>query len=283
MTSLAVALSADSRGPSGLYVITDSRITLGVAGRWDTGQKTFASGRTPDIFGFAGDAFFPPAMLRQLLDQVNCGLLFDGGIDAERRHSLLAPMLRRAVAQHTGVPKVSTFAVFHGARDGEFMNSRFRLWETRYSGSSKPSWTDDERDLDTNANHSYLALVEGTGAEYIRKRGEQGINTDAKSTTRAAIWSFCNALREGQDPFSGGAPQLVGIWRKGPAQTFGFRWGGKSYLSGSVVPRGADFARVHWFNHRFERRDGENGRLLGRRHNKPKLIPIERVSYSNLS
>lgn len=58
MTSLGVALAIDARGPSAMYIITDSRISWPNGGHWDAGQKTFVSACSPDIFGFCGDAFF---------------------------------------------------------------------------------------------------------------------------------------------------------------------------------------------------------------------------------
>jgi hypothetical protein len=274
MTSLAVLLAKDDRRPAGLYIITDSRLTFRTkdgSQHWDSGQKTFASARTPDIFGFVGDASIPPAVLRQLVDQVNCGLLFGDGLDAERRHELVKPILEQAIRRQTGAI-ASLFSVFHGARDGELMVSRFRLWETRYYANTN-YFTDQERELQIDC--SYLAWVDGSGASYIKKNGAEWLDTDAGSTSRAGIWSFCNALREGEDPYSGGAPQLVGIWRKGPARTFGFWWNGKPYLSGAEVPGSANFGRVDWFNDRFERCDGATGCLLegAKRHDRPKLKP----------
>jgi hypothetical protein len=272
MTSLAVALAVDSRGPTGLYIITDSRLTWEAGGsrRWDAGQKTFASVRSPDIFGFCGDALFPPAILRQLLDLVNCGLIFADGMDTEHRHALVATTLRQALEQQTRAP-MSTFSILHGARDGELMRSRFRLWETRYRIDTG-TWSDEERDL--ISDHSYLVHVDGTGAGYVRKRGQEWLNTTAQGTSRAAIWSFCNALHEGLDPCSGGPPQLVGIWRKGPARIFGIWWRGRPYLSGMEVPSGSDVGKVDWFNHRFERCDGITGKRLAdaKRHTNPKAM-----------
>ncbi len=275
MTSLAVVLAKDDRCPAALYIITDSRLTFrtkeGDEHHWDSGQKTFASARTPDIFGFVGDATIPPAVLRQLIDQVNCGLLFGDDMDAEHRHELVKPILKRAIARQTGAIAV-LFSVFHGARDGELMGSRFRLWETRYYASTNKIH-DQEREL--QIDRSYLALIDGTGAHYIKKSGEEWLHTDAESTSRAGIRSFCNALSAGHDSSSGGAPQLVGIWRKGPARTFGFWWDGKPYLSGAEVPSSANFDRVDWFNARFERCDGATGHLLegAKRHGEPKLKP----------
>jgi hypothetical protein len=275
MTSLAVALAVDSRGPNALYIVTDSRITFlsGGGGVWNIGQKTFASTRSPDIFGFVGDSIFPPAVLRQLLDQVNCGLLYDEAVDAQQRHSILLRTFRRAINQRSGTVPISDFAVFHGARDGQLMKSNFRLWETRYFAQSK-TWKDYERKLLTD--RSYFAHIDGSGANYVINRGKEWISTDAEGTSRAAIWSFCNALREGGDRYSGGAPQLVGIWRVGTAQVFGFRWNGKPYVAGAEVSKSfaVNFENIRWFNHRFQRCDGVTGKRLksAARHSKPKKI-----------
>src|SRR5690242_15885211 len=85
MTSIAIALAIDARGPSALYIISDSRLTFygNSEKRWDAAQKTFASLRTPDIFGFCGDAIFPPAVLRQILEQINYGLIFHDSMNSQ--------------------------------------------------------------------------------------------------------------------------------------------------------------------------------------------------------
>lgn len=259
MTSLGVALAVDARGPSAMYIVTDSRISWSNGGHWDAGQKTFVAARSPDMFGFCGDAFFPPIVIRQIIDQVNCGVLFADGTDSGGRHRIFVHILRQSIERQSGAPIVN-FSIFHGARDGEFMQSRFRLWETcafltkqRISclGSIKKKLIED---------HFYFVHLDGSGANYVKKRGREWINTNAEGTSRAAIWSFCNTLHQGLAPCSGGAPQLVGVWRKGPARNFGFWWRGKAYLSGSEVPTAGPVNSVDWFNHRFERCNGLTGK-----------------------
>lgn len=268
MTSLAASLSVDERGPSALYIITDSRITWERSTiRWDAGQKTFASHASPDIFGFCGDAFFPPAIIRQVIEQLDAKLLCGDSLDASQRHERIAGVLRQAISQRIGAP-MRAFSIFHGAREGEFMKSRFRLWETMYS-VAVDRWDDVERNL--SEDRSYLVRIDGSGRNMIENKGREWLNTNAEGTSRAAIWSFCDALASGNDPHSGGAPQLVGIWRKGPARTFGFVWHGKRYLAGLEVPEGATWHCVDWFNELFERCDGQTGKLLegAKSHQKP--------------
>ena len=268
MTSLAVALSIDSRGPCAIYIVTDSRVTWRKrTERWDAGQKTFAPVNSPDIFGFCGNAYFPPLALHQMIDLVNAGIIFRTSEAAEHRHQRAIDVIRSAIENRSRAP-ISNFSIFHVARDGEFMTSKFCAWKTQYS-SQTGKWTDQE--LDLRNGQSYLAHIDGSGTATVLRDAGRWRGTSAKGTSRAAIGAFCDALYSGNDEFTGGPPQLVGIWRKGVAKQFGFIWCGKRYLSGVEVPFDAQFDNVHWFNQRFERFDGEKIKRLknAKRHPKP--------------
>jgi hypothetical protein len=194
-----------------------------------------------------------------MMDQVRLGLTFQDDTNAQQRHEQALEVLKLAIAEQQNAP-LSQFGIFHGARDGEyFRKCRFRLWVSWYYAKSE-IWTDQEKDLDVE--NSQLVVTDGTGKTYIEKHGKDWIDTGAKGTSRAAIWSFCDALRSGQDQYSGGPPQLVGLWRKGGAKIFGFLWDQKAYLSGADLPLSADFSCVQWFNDNFERCDGITGELL---------------------
>ena len=260
MTSLAAAISVDSRGPSGLYIITDSRITWAknAAEHWDAGRKTFASRASPDIFGYCGDAYFVPIILGQVLSLFDDGLFPLAGMNADQRHTVVLRSLETAIAK-VQTRHVENFSVFHGSRDGEFMTSRFRLWHSQYTVQSA-KWRDSE--LELSQSNSYLAHVDGTGKSSIEKSAAKLAGDAASGTSRAAMYSFCQSLQSGADKFSGGPPQLVGIWRKGLARQFGFCWHGKSYVAGVEVPSGAIHELTRWFNHLFEVCDGRTGSKL---------------------
>ena len=268
MTSLAVALSIDSRGPCAMYIVTDSRITWRTRSeRWDAGQKTFAPVNSPDIFGFCGNAYFPPLALRQMIDLVNAGIIFRSSEAVEYRHQKAIDVIRSAIENGSDLP-ISNFSIFHGSRDGEFMTSRFCAWKTQYI-SQTGKWIDQE--LDLSNGESYLAHIDGSGATTVSRQADRWQGTSAKGTSRAAIGAFCDALYSENDEFTGDPPQLVGIWRKGFARQFGFIWCGKRYLCGVEVPSDAQFDKVHWFNQCFERFDGGKIRRLkdAKRHSKP--------------
>jgi hypothetical protein len=257
MTSLAAAISLDSRGPSGLYIITDSRISWPKNGHWDAGRKTFASRSSADIFGYCGDAYFVPTVLGQATDLFEQGVMPIAKADAEARHNALVNLLRASIQR--GSPPFSSFSVFHGAREGELMESQFKLWRTSYDPRTRV-WLDER--LQLSSSHSYLAHIDGSGQATVDRYMKAIDGGEAAGTSRAAVHAFCRALHSGADVYSGGPPQLVGIWRKFTGQHFGFCWHGKSYLSGLEVPVDADHSAVNWFNHLFERVDGRTGSKL---------------------
>jgi hypothetical protein len=196
-------------------------------------------------------------MLRQIVDQVNLGLLVPGDLGAVERHTAMTSVFQSALALVIKM-QPAPFSIVHGTRENEGMTSRFRLFQTKFGPAD--GWKDEELDLD--ASQSYLAHLDGSGQRIIETRRNDWLGTSAAGTSRAAIWTFCDALQSGKDTFSGGAPQLVGIWRKGPAQTFGFLWHGRRYFSGLEVSDTAQFSNVNWFNHFFERCDGSTRKRL---------------------
>ncbi len=272
MTSLAAKLSVDSRGACALYILSDSRITWAnsESSHWDAGQKTFCSHISVDIFGFCGDAYLPPYALRQMVDIIDSGLLFSGSESAEYRNHQAISVFRSTFQNGHRLP-ISDFSIIHGAREDKLMSSRFRLWIVGFDASSA-TWHDDEINLD--ASNSHLCHVDGSGRRVIQKYERRWEGTSAAGTSRAAFWSFCDALFSEEDNRSGGPPQLVGLWRKGVARQFGIIWRGRRYLAGAQVPDEARFQDIHWFNQRFERMDGERVKRLPRaqRQDKPGRI-----------
>jgi hypothetical protein len=258
MTSLAAMVARDSRGPSSLYLMTDSRITWGESSQhWDAGRKTFASPVGADIFGYCGDAYFMPMTLGQVISIAAAKILDLSSPEADMRHqlilSLLTPSLSMIKTKH-----VLPMTLFHGARDSELMTSRFRLWRSQFDPKTM-SWSDEELVVE---DRSYLAAINGSGKTHVESYERKVAKTSAAGTSRAAVHAFCSSLRSSADPFSGGAPQLVGLWRKGPARQFGFFWNGKSFVGGMQVTSDLDRESMDWFNHLFERCDGRTGQRL---------------------
>ena len=127
--------------------------------------------------------------------------------------------------------------------------------------------------MDLTDGQSYLAHIDGSGATAVSRYRSKWQSTTAKGTSRSAIWAFCDALQNGDDQYSGGPPQLIGVWRVGAARQFGLIWNRNRYIAGAEIPSGSHFNKVDWFNQRFERYDGEKIRLLAGAKKQPKPHP----------
>lgn len=257
MTSLAAAISRDDRGPCALYLITDSRITwLSPSERWDAGRKTFPSPKSADVFGYCGDAYFMPIALSQVLNMVACGVIDLEGTSAQQRHSMILDQLKNSLGR-ISTKYASPVTVFHGAREGELMLSTFRLWRSEYRPALKSWITDVELPVE---DRSYLAKIDGSGTTTVKKYESRISGTAAAGTSRAAIHAFCKSLQSGEDPYSGGPPQMVGLWRIGPARQFGFVWQDRFFVAGMEANKSAGRKNIDWFNDHFERCDPNTGK-----------------------
>ena len=87
-----------------------------------------------------------------------------------------------------------------------------------------------------------------------RHKNPDGVNR----TSRSVFSAFCDSLKSCDDPLSGGAPQLVGLYRIGPAKTFGIIYDEERYFNGLPVGNTTLLNSVEWRNSLFERCDGES-------------------------
>jgi hypothetical protein len=136
------------------------------------------------------------------------------------------------------------------------MASRFRLW--RLDWSQARGWTDQEIALPTE---SALVLAVGSGADVVTRWDDEWRRRLGR-TSRSVFSAFCDALRSKGDPRTGGAPQLVGLYRTGVAHTFGVISDGRRYVCGLAVPESSAVESLEWRNELFERLDGRTLELL---------------------
>lgn len=259
MTSFAACIAFDSRAPSSLYFISDSRITWNITDKiWNSGRKTFSAKNTPDIFGYVGCAFLPTVIISQIVEQLDLGLICSSAAESDYRHSRILKSLKRSMHSLSGV-NGSNFSIFHGTRQNEFMDSQFKLWQSNFSSSGKFI---DDHEINIVYRKSHFAKIDGTGKGAVEVALANTSGSEFAGTSRSAIGAFCQALSAGDDLMSGGAPQLVGIYRKDPARTFGFVWKGKKYLSGLEVTQAEYWDGIQWRNSSLERCDGKTGEKL---------------------
>ena len=255
MTTLAAWVSVDSRRPSACYLVSDSRITWPDGAQWHTAQKLFVAERSPDIFGFCGDVQFPTLALRQVIEYADRGLLFGAIATAGDRHQAIAAALAAAYKGYPAI-KMKTSTVLHFGRDGEGGQSRFRLWRMDWSQSQ--SHIDRELELPTE---SVLAESLGSGSHVLIERNKRWKDAQGR-TARGIFSSFCEAIASGSDHYSGGAPQLVGLYPKWNGLMFGVVSAGKRFIAGNEVPTAANVHPFEWRNEQFERVDPSTLALL---------------------
>ena len=124
MTTLFSWLSVDNRGPSAIYIVSDSRITWGSPDKWwDSGRKVFAM-KSADVLGYCGEVLFPSLVLGQLSDLIDRGLLWPRDCAAENRHSIILEYLKTSFERRHNAPN-HDFTIIHCAREGDGLASKF--------------------------------------------------------------------------------------------------------------------------------------------------------------
>jgi hypothetical protein len=256
MTSLAAWVGVDGRGTTSLYFVSDSRISWGPAGpEWSLGRKLFASKTTSDIFGYCGDVLFPSLVLGQLESLLNSSVLFTGNENPSDRHEVIVRMIQNSLQTYPAGRRAN-FSIIHGAREHVGLKSVFHMWKLDWSNHL--GWQQTKVDL---PKESRVALSLGSGAGAFvewEKRWQRPLGR----VSRAVFGAFCDALKSGADAQTGGAPQVVRLYRDGPGSAIGIIFEGERFLHGVPVVSGQALNSVEWRNIHFERCDGESMTIL---------------------
>ncbi|MFE9562396.1 hypothetical protein ACFYM0_14965 [Streptomyces sp. NPDC006487] len=257
MTSLAAWVGVDQRGPASVYVATDSRVSWANSSHhWDGVRKTFSSTNSPDVFGYVGDVLFPALVLPTVAEILSHESTAPRGI-------LSSQSLFRAIVEHAWsalpIPERRDVQLVHATREGEGVSCEFGFQVLKYSAADE-AWASEHPPMPDCS--SGLVLL-GSGKGSLNEAAAEWKRSDAGGTSRAEFGAFCEALGGGADPRSGGAPQIVGLYRKGPGRLFGTSWAGSAHVSGLPLPEGLSIADVEWRNHLFERTDSNGQRVAG--------------------
>lgn len=290
MTSFIAWVGVDARGPASVYFASDSRLTWGTdTNGWDCGMKLFASKSQPEIFGFVGYAMLPQSVLRKACDAIDHGLR---AMADEKTLQARVNWLRERVKSETSKHPnkyMDSFTIFHGirlgsgmpfsetdimdfARDRESVRSYSCFYLFAISWDAKTDkWT--EQEICIPQTISSVLKIDGTGTASVGKWSEAWKRSDQGDTSRTVFSGFCDSLSAKEDPYSGGYPQLVGLYRIGSAKIFGVVTNEGPTFQGERccdVPPSVD---IEWRDYLFQR-VGPDGVLLTRakRHSRPKNV-----------
>lgn len=259
MTTILSWISVDARGPSGIYIVADSRITWGSASsRWDSGRKVLAC-RSADIFGYCGDVLYPTLALSQLGDLVDRGLLWDSSVDANARHTKFFDYLKASFGRRHNAPEYD-FTIVHCARDGQGLKCSFHIWKVSYRARFH-DWIDERVDFG-NPMKSEVLLQLGSGRQALDREVKTWAASSQGGTSRSIFSAFCDSLEKGQDPLSGGMPQIVSLERRGGGQVIGFIAEETRYLYGLPIQALPGLDSITWVDALFQRMSPETGTLL---------------------
>lgn len=255
VTSIVVWCAVDSRAPAALYIASDSRITWGSGNErttWDRGRKTFACSAAPYIFGYWGDVLFPALVIPLIQERVD--RMQYSTLAPKLAHEAIFGMIQRQWLNYPYRERRNVGIVI-GSRAGA-SSSDFHLSIATYAAASA-RW---ELHTVPMPNTSSILELKGTGESAVNTAVTRWNASPAAGTSRAVFSAFCEALKSGQDPSSGGPPQLVGLHRIGAGKAFGVLWDNRRYLSGAdvLVSEHNDVTGVEWFNSLFERVNPES-------------------------
>lgn len=246
MTSLVCWVGVDDRKVASLYIASDSRLTWPGGAHWDQGRKAFAANNAPFIFGYWGDVLFPALALPVVQEKVDRG--FVSSMPGQRAHDAIAHTIRTMWRDY---PKTErrTLGILIGSRAGEFMPCRFLLTVLTYRPETD-EWVTTSMPMPTESS---VLRYAGSGTESMKNSHLRWEESVARGTSRAVFSAFCDSLEAGEDPDSGGPPQLVGLIRKGNAQSFGLIHQQRRFIAGTPSHRNEAWEGVNWFNRLFER------------------------------
>jgi hypothetical protein len=259
MTSLVVWLGVDSRGPASIYIASDSRITWGSSSiKWDHSQKVFSSQKYPDIIGYCGDVLFPSQLLAQIIRLIDAGMLFENSDIPIIKFNKITKVIQEAFEAY---PKSErrNFAIIYCTREYEGMASIFHAFLLDWK--LKNGWHTDlialPKTEDGQKYKSGIVRPFGSGAKSIKKWYDRWNKIKSeKDTSRTVFNAFCDSLFSKEDEFSGGAPQLVALYRIDCGKYIGTVYQRNRYLFGLPILDSGQLNNIEWRNNVFERCDG---------------------------
>ncbi|MCI0577661.1 MAG: hypothetical protein L0331_15855 [Chloroflexi bacterium] len=268
MTSLVAWVGVDSRGPASIYLVSDSRISWGSGQVWDYGRKLFTSTKYPDILGYYGDVLFPSQALGRVIDFIDADLLLDTGDLPRVRHEKIATVIKSSLKDYPlNQVTAKTFTIVYCTRENEGMAANFHLSSLKWS--SADGWREEWLPIPSKSG---IIRSFGSGEKPFAKWYSRWNNTKEGRTSRSVFSAFCDALHSSEDKLSGGAPQLVGIYRKDIGKTFGIIYNNERYIFGLPVTESDKLQTLEWRNSLFERCDWHTKEPLQdvQRHKRPR-------------
>jgi hypothetical protein len=266
MTTLIAWLGVDERQPASIYIATDSRISWGNSHSWDVGQKIFSALTKPELFAFCGDVIYPQAILPRICSLIDEDNFFAPNSGYDAKLNQLFDYVQRTFSSY---PLKGKFTILYISREHDGMAATFH--------AGKISW-DSQVGFEMNVlmlpSESELIVATGTGKLAMDNKSFLWQNSDAQGTSRSVFSAFCDALASGADQFSGGAPQLAGLYRIGASKQFGIIWNEIPYINGVEAAHHQLNDLREWRNNLFERCSPDTLTVIANAQKHPRPLSI---------
>ena len=249
MTTVIAWISYDPKFAAA-YMASDSRITWDSSSdkRWDAGRKIFPSKEFPDILGYAGDVVFPALALSQIVEAMDARLMFTEDSTPWERHQSILKSLQDSFA-HRHKASDRDFSILHISGFGTGRDRTTHAWSIEYRVNTK-TWNDRVLQVPTSTG-----VIEALGSGASAAKSHLWKWNGVAPFSREIFSSFCDAIKSGDDGLSGGAPQLAGIYPKGPARAFGIYDDGMAFFNGLPLSKPNANPDIEWRDTLFQRID----------------------------
>ena len=260
----------DGPKPASVYIASDSRISWTNNNHFDFCRKVYGFKNSPDILGYCGDVLFPSIVLSQLIDIGDQGLLFNFSATCNEKHAAIKEKLVQLFLRYPKeVSGISTnnLQILHASRDS---NKEFHCYILE--------WIKNTNDFSTKEatfnNFSDKLFILGSGKNEFLKKFDLYQKSINQKTSRALFHCFCDTLSEIKDQYCGGAPQLIGLYRKENARFYGIIKDNKRYLLGVEISNLFNFHNIEWRNELFEVCDGETMEIKSKAQRQPNPVVV---------
>lgn len=281
MTMLASWVGIDTHGPTSAYIVSDSRISWNNGSTYNHGKKVFACLNYPEIFGYAGDVLFPSIVLSQIVEMIDRDILIRPDLTCAEKNKIIFDKLSYELSKYPMEISTGEFQILHITRDTQVIEGIYPQFYFNFLSYNKSNneWI---RTTEEVPETSGIIKVLGSGKlefDENYKRYQHGPN---KSTSRNVFHCFLDTIRFVKDSCCGGAPQLVGIYRKPDSngRYIGILYDNKCYFAGTEVPRESNYNAIEWRNENFELCDGKVKSLLEGAQLQPDLLRRNKLGNS---
>jgi len=262
---------------------SDSRISWGDTGVWDSGRKIFASEKFPEILGYTGDALFCTQVLGQVVAFIDSCEALSRLTEVERKYDYVQDLVERAFKDYPTEFCLPSFSILYMTRIDNVWGACTFSWAAAGGWAPREvchiplNWSEVRQEGRTTEAQTNTVLFVSSGSGGAKFRSffrSSKWQAKLELYSRSIFGAFVDFINSDLDEKTGGKPQLAGLYRKFEAKKIGFVEGEQRFLYGiRVAP--TDYGRnVRWVNATFENCESASG--MRSPHAQPQPIPFSK-------